>query len=537
MEIEEPVISLIVPTYNTEKYIDKCVNSILNQDYKDLELILIDDGSSDGSYCKCKEWELRDNRIRVFYQDDVGAGRARQYCLERARGRYCWFIDSDDWIEPDSIVAIVDAMQSTRCDILLFDYYNVYEKESGTTSKQLIQTPVYTDFTINAKDSDLLINIEPSMCNKAFRRDFILKADKKWYEGRMEDLSVCPSLILEASTIGQIRAPFYNYRRRSGSASSDNSVLNDMVPALEQLLMNSVGSQYYSEQRMYDFCRFFIYGTLKCYFGSSDCSDDYRRLLKISEDFMKRSFNKDCDRYFNKRVVLFGSYSLRKIYNFSDYLLDTLSHHYAASSVISMMDSNIVDRDVKMQNKFREQAVSDDLRKTFLHEDTLLSMDYFIFDLINEQYGVSYVDGTAITDSEYAREANLPVTVNRIGILDSEYFDRFVDKFAEFKNYVSNYISADRVVMVRDLLAGSHGIYGRTEHYDNYEEICKINDVLNRMYDHIVTEWNGIKVVTPDEKLIFTYDNYAFGCYPGNYNAYMISETGKLIKSAIQENA
>lgn len=98
-----PKISIIVPVYNVEKYLRKCIDSILNQTFKDFELILIDDGSTDESGKICDEYNLKDNRIKVIHKENGGLSSARNAGLDIAQGEYIGFVDSDDWIESDQI--------------------------------------------------------------------------------------------------------------------------------------------------------------------------------------------------------------------------------------------------------------------------------------------------------------------------------------------------------------------------------------------------------------------------------------------------
>ncbi|MBO7397990.1 MAG: glycosyltransferase family 2 protein, partial [Clostridia bacterium] len=95
------MISVIVPVYKTEEYLNQCVESILNQTYKDLEILLIDDGSPDRCGELCDDFAERDNRIRVFHTENRGVAAARNFGIREAKGEYIGFVDSDDWIEPD----------------------------------------------------------------------------------------------------------------------------------------------------------------------------------------------------------------------------------------------------------------------------------------------------------------------------------------------------------------------------------------------------------------------------------------------------
>ena len=96
-----PKISVIVPVYKVEKYLDKCVESIVNQTYKNLEIILVDDGSPDNCPAMCDEWAEKDERIRVIHKENGGLADARNAGMDIATGDYIGFVDSDDWIEPN----------------------------------------------------------------------------------------------------------------------------------------------------------------------------------------------------------------------------------------------------------------------------------------------------------------------------------------------------------------------------------------------------------------------------------------------------
>ena len=109
-------LSIIVPVYNVEKYIQKCVNSIINQTYSNLEIILVDDGSYDGSSVICDEWAKRDSRISVIHKSNGGLSDARNAGLDVARGQYITFVDSDDWLLSNTLAPLIETIGD--CDIL-----------------------------------------------------------------------------------------------------------------------------------------------------------------------------------------------------------------------------------------------------------------------------------------------------------------------------------------------------------------------------------------------------------------------------------
>ena len=109
-----PKISVIVPVYNVEKYLDNCINSIVNQTYDNLEILLVDDGSKDNSGSLCDEWALRDNRIKVIHKQNGGASSARNAGLDAATGEYIGFVDADDYIDID----MYEIMYAEICTML-----------------------------------------------------------------------------------------------------------------------------------------------------------------------------------------------------------------------------------------------------------------------------------------------------------------------------------------------------------------------------------------------------------------------------------
>ena len=115
-----PKISVIIPVYNVEPYIRCCIDSVLAQSFKDFEAILVDDGSTDGSGAICEEYASRDSRVHVIHKKNGGLGSARNVGVEHAKGKYIEFLDSDDWITPDTLEYLVKEAESKRLDLILF---------------------------------------------------------------------------------------------------------------------------------------------------------------------------------------------------------------------------------------------------------------------------------------------------------------------------------------------------------------------------------------------------------------------------------
>lgn len=134
--------SILVPIYNGEKYINECIDSILNQTYKNFELIIVDDGSTDNSGAICDGYAAKDDRIRVFHQENTGRYAARISCLNNVRGEYVFFVDADDYIALDGLEKINQQIESTSADVVIFDYM----MENALSKYEYISTfPQYND--------------------------------------------------------------------------------------------------------------------------------------------------------------------------------------------------------------------------------------------------------------------------------------------------------------------------------------------------------------------------------------------------------
>ena len=120
-------VSVIIPVYNAEKYLEKCIESVVNQTLKDIEIILINDGSTDGSEEICKKY-LSDERVIYYSKENEGLAAARQDGIERASGEYIGFVDSDDWVEPDMYEKMYAAAKSNNSDVV---YCNGLVNEDG----------------------------------------------------------------------------------------------------------------------------------------------------------------------------------------------------------------------------------------------------------------------------------------------------------------------------------------------------------------------------------------------------------------------
>lgn len=222
-------LSIVVPVYNTEKYLKTCITSLLNQNIDNYEIIIVNDESPDGSQKIIEEFIHKyPDLIKGFTKKNGGLGDTRNFGISHASGKYVMFVDSDDYIKENSLFTIVEKMNKENLDILVFDFVNVYE------SKKYIHEHAMND--VDVKD---YILSTPNACNKAFRIEFLRNNNFKfptkiWYE----DLAVIPGLAKYTKKIGYLNEGIYFYINRCNSImnqTSYNEKFLDVIKSIESL--------------------------------------------------------------------------------------------------------------------------------------------------------------------------------------------------------------------------------------------------------------------------------------------------------------
>lgn len=212
-----PCISVIVPVYNTEKHLHKCINSILNQTFRDLELILIDDGSSDNSGMICDEYAKKDNRVRVFHQENCGVSVARNVGIDNAKGEYITFVDSDDYITSFALEVLHMDIVACGADISCAGGRKVFSDIIDVLENS--KTKIWRDS--DAVKKSLMGNGHTnSACRKLYKKNFI--GSTRFEAGRKihEDSFFVFCCFLNKPTVVLRNACIYYYRNNLDSASN-----------------------------------------------------------------------------------------------------------------------------------------------------------------------------------------------------------------------------------------------------------------------------------------------------------------------------
>lgn len=209
------LVTIVVPVYNVQNYLARCIESLINQTYKNIEILLIDDGSNDDSAIICDEYQEKDERISVYHKENGGLSSARNYGIERAHGTYIAFIDSDDWIENRFVERLMAVIQEDNSNIACCGFKIVNENNIIVSEKCSKESFVLSN--ISALENILLDGCVKNVAwNKIYEKN--LFNEVRYPEGKnYEDVATTYKLILKAQKVSVVNESLNNYFLRSDS--------------------------------------------------------------------------------------------------------------------------------------------------------------------------------------------------------------------------------------------------------------------------------------------------------------------------------
>ena len=232
-----PDISIIVPIYNAEKYLDKCISSLINQTKKELEFVLVNDGSTDGSEMIIKSY--KDKRIKYFKNNNQGIGKTRNFGIEKSTGKYLIFLDSDDYLDENACLELYTKAEKENLDVLVFDFYRVENEK--------LEEVVINNFENSSlkENPSLLFDINLGPCNKIYRREVITKYNTKFIEElKYEDAPFVSETLNNAKKIGKLNKFLHFYVIHS---NSETTVRNDKIFDIIKIV--DVIRKYYKDKK------------------------------------------------------------------------------------------------------------------------------------------------------------------------------------------------------------------------------------------------------------------------------------------------
>ncbi len=317
----EPLISVIVPVYNVDEFLDACLQSIVDQSYPRLEILVVDDGSTDGSGDKCDRWAERDERIRVIHQPNGGLSSARNTALDAMSGDWVIMVDSDDVLHPDAASTLLDAIRREQADIVVGDYVVIYDDERP---KWPADTASHGT-AYGQHDALLAVFYQQGLTHSAWARIYrsSLFDGIRYPVGQLyEDLAIIYPLLKKCDKVVKIDKVVYGYRQRRNSILSHFSPRRaDVLQILEELETDTVDDRYVDAVRSRLLSAYFNILLL----SNNDKSSDHKQLQERCWAGIKRLRGK-C--LFNPKVRLKNKLGILASYPGRVFLCSTVGRNY-----------------------------------------------------------------------------------------------------------------------------------------------------------------------------------------------------------------
>lgn len=530
------LVSIIIPVYNTERYLKKCIESLVNQTYKEIEIILVDDGSKDTSLQICRDYQKTDDRVKVYTKENGGQGSARNMGIDNSTGDYIMFVDSDDWVDCRIVERLISAAEKKQSDITVCNFY-----KTAFESEEIVHTieEKFVEETIEGRYKERLFDITIYSFGKLFKSELFKKYDIRYPNHFYEDVAMLPVVYAYAERISFISEPLYVYRNQGSSTVNNLDCIYDRIKCLQTLI------DYFKKYDIYDLYKEDI---IKYMYERNQVNLRMMKMIlnrKLAEFIEAQDkFMRSIDQHGAKfpKVTTFGSYNLmivaKKLMGLED--AATVEDYYGGESIISVLKKDneyINSLRFEHKNAYRRQCIINDFSKRFsnLNAAEFCDTDYVLLDFMEERYSIGICNGEVFTLSDAFKDIENTVDLN-YDVLEfgTEEWKRIWRQSCDaLVELLDKYVGRDKVILVKTKLAEYIKKEDGIEPYENFDDIREANKCLEWCYDYFVSKCPESHVI--DVACLPTYyTNYEFrhGCYPWHLNGNVYT----LMKNKIMSN-
>ncbi len=503
----DTLVSLIIPAYNVEEYLDRCIESILKQTYERIEVILINDGSTDHTLDICSDWATKDSRIIVIDQENRGLSYCRNLGVRISNGSYFAFVDSDDWINPDYVKLMLEEAEQNQAELVVCDFNKIVD---GKVNYVKCGVRPGKDFITR-----MLLLSNSAAWNKLYKKSLWDKNEMFFPSGNDEDTALFCSIVLCAKKIICINESLYNYTKRKGSITSDVvkriEYSDTLQEGVEMLKRNKQWDNNVEILKRY-YMKWISNGLAPC-IGKTDYIM-YKRIRQSFVAFLERNFDKPI-----KRACVWGSYNLSKIVRETSILCDPwLRFQYSSIKAVTNRDlrmDNMNDLDYEWRGNelsyeefMKKRSINGDFWDVLLKEKP----EYIVIDLLEERSMIEdiFCLSENIPDTEYKKK-------NRI--LWDQYKDNWKTRIKVFVENLRLIFEDSQIIIVTNYLTKHYSLNEKRKRFDNINKIEIVNQILKKMYLSLIDMYPNLFVIdksTKDE--YYTDGNYEYGCYPWHLN-------------------
>ena len=551
---EGPSVSVIVPAFNVEDYIDRCFDSIGRQIFSDFEVILINDGSSDHTPFKCREIAAHYPNVKYISRENRGVSASRNEGVAKASGIYCAFVDPDDWLESGYLQELYTAVTRNGADFAECDLFRD-NMRTGGSAVRATYGKMGQDYTLE----EHMKYAATAPYKSLFRRDLWVKNGIHMPDCAFESPAVYSLELALANRIVNVRKPLYHYMTgrpgsliETGYAKKDGSANNTLgTEAMEYLVSEFKRTGAY--QRFADTLEGIVNYRL-----SDILATQFHR--KSPEDYgeTQDNFRRCIERLFpdtrNPVYINWGGYDLNRMLVYTDKLHDPYCR-FNFISMASLLPGGDHLPEIKHRNNYRRIMLEREQSRDLFRILEEKRPEYLFFDLIEERSDLVLIDGRYITFNETADKAEISLNgetvclreylLSQIESGNAELIKRdsircrkiWEEGFRLFADAAKK-VPGIKIVAVENYLAEEYGDLDSAEPFSDIGRIKEINRVLKDYYEYARTYCPEIIFVKATEcKPYITDIGYEHGCIPSHLNDIVDRRIGMKLRSVIENQA
>lgn len=535
----EDLVSIIIPIYNTEEYLAECLESLILQTYRNIEIILINDGSTDNSLSICKEYASHYSFIKVFSQKNAGQGSARNLGISKCSGNYIMFVDSDDWVDQEIVQKLYNNIRISDSNVAVCNYKRTYQNQFNHSYK--VEEKISPNQIVDlAYEPKLLNQISTFTCGKLINKEIFDKYALKFQHHFFEDVAMMPVLFVLAGRISFIDDALYYYRNRTGSTSNSEKMLDDRICCMDSLI------EYFKKYRVYEKYK----EQLK-----QNIEQRMQINLRMAGFILHQRYKEFTDRQEQVARTLFpdielkqdqicviGSYNLMTIAKVvMNYEADkNIEMYFGRESLISIMGSNerlnqiSVGHEIPMKNK----CLRNDFSKKLVQYNPgeFEKIDYIFIDLLDERFDIGvYKDNFfTLSDAFQEIEDRLQISYSVISADSEEWFVLWKKACVQFIDRLLMYVRPEQIIIVESKLTEQYIDQNGKHYFSEIDNIRQCNKRLQKCYDYMQQINPKLRSI-PIEQMEYYVTNADFrhGCFPWHLGNMAYGRIGEYIKEAL----
>ena len=519
----DPEVSVIVPVYNVGAYLDICMDSLVRQTFADMEILLINDGSTDDSGDRCRKWADSDKRIRFIDKENEGVAASRNLGVREARGKYLAFIDPDDWIDPEYMEKLHRRLEETGADFAECDLWR-YDNRTGRKIYRACYGQMGREYTLREH-----MKYGPTATYKSMsRRSLWTKYGIRMPDCSFESPAIYALVLALSGKVESIREPLYYYRR-----FRENSLIENGYAGRDGQPNNTLGIEAMS----FLVSEFERCGIIEEYRGTLEGVVKYRLNDILAMQFHRkpekdfRELVENCRRFLgetfpgghNEKYFTWGGYNLCSILTHMNWLHDP-SCRFGFSSIAGICsEPDPYEPEICHKNRYRHIMLDREKGQVFWHMLESEKPEFLFMDLIEERFDLMARGNHIITKSDAFESAETERTAGNDVLIrrNSETCKALWKKSADiFFTRVRKAVPGIRIVIVENYLSEYVGDLKSRKPFPDAERIREINALLKEYYEYAEKVCPEAVVLRPaDDPLYFTDEKFEYGSVPSHLNA------------------